>query len=322
MTILITGVGGFIGMHLAKALLANNHTVIGIDNLNSYYSVALKKERLQILEQQPNAANFQFHALDITNKAALNNLFDAFPFDLVIHFAAQAGVRHSKKAPADFIASNTIGFLNILEACRLHGITRLLYASSSSVYGNSATPFSASQPLSTPTSIYAATKQGNEYWATIYQQQFNLKTIGLRFFSVYGEWGRPDMAYFSFTQAILNQQPITVFNHGQLQRDFTYIGDVITHLLVIISQFDTAQFPIYNIGSGRPVALMDFIQQLEGILEQKAMIQFLPKQPEEMLITYADRSRFKAEFGALPITDLKVGLERFVNWYKDLKFEI
>jgi UDP-glucuronate 4-epimerase len=322
MQVLITGVAGFIGMHVAQALLARGDQVLGIDNLNDYYDPALKHARLAQLTGQ---ANFTFRRIDITDAAALLSLFTEFGFERVVHLAAQAGVRHSITHPHDYVQANLVGFLNILEACRHHQIKHLVYASSSSVYGgNRKMPFSEEDRVDHPVSLYAATKKANELIAHSYSHLYCLPCTGLRFFTVYGPWGRPDMACFSFTRAILAGESIAVFNYGKMSRDFTYIDDIV---LGVTGALDHPPSPgtdgsaanrILNIGSHAPVPLLAFINALERALGHKAKLNLQPMQPGDVPDTYADVSSLAELTGmAGKATPIEQGVERFVAWYLD-----
>jgi UDP-glucuronate 4-epimerase len=321
--ILITGVAGFIGFHLAQRLLARGDTVIGVDNLNDYYDVTLKEARLQQLQTHAQSALFNFIKLDITDVDALNDVFQSFAPQRVVHLAAQAGVRYSLQNPLAYAQSNLLGFTNILEVCRHHAIEHLVYASSSSVYGgNTKTPFSETDMVDGPVSFYAATKKANELMAHTYSHLYDLPTTGLRFFTVYGPWGRPDMSPFLFAHAIYNNQPIKVFNHGDMMRDFTYIDDIIEGVVRVIDKIATPAFGntppyrIFNIGNHQPEQLLDFIQYLEQAIGKKAIKEFLPMQNGDVKVTYADTSALNAWVGFEPSTDLKTGLDRFVDWYE------
>jgi UDP-glucuronate 4-epimerase len=321
--ILITGVAGFIGFHLAQRLLARGDTVIGVDNLNDYYDVTLKEARLQQLQTHAQSALFNFIKLDITDADALNDVFQSFAPQRVVHLAAQAGVRYSLQNPLAYAQSNLLGFTNILEVCRHHAIEHLVYASSSSVYGgNTKTPFSETDMVDGPVSFYAATKKANELMAHTYSHLYDLPTTGLRFFTVYGPWGRPDMSPFLFAHAIYNNQPIKVFNHGDMMRDFTYIDDIIEGVVRVIDKIATPAFGntppyrIFNIGNHQPEQLLDFIQYLEQAIGKKAIKEFLPMQNGDVKVTYADTSALNAWVGFEPSTDLKTGLDRFVDWYE------
>ncbi|MEH7179365.1 NAD-dependent epimerase [Neobacillus vireti] len=327
MNILVTGAAGFIGFHLTKRLLDLNYHVIGVDNLNEYYDVELKKSRLQLVEGNEK---FQFHKIDLADYDSLAKLFKNQSIPIVIHLAAQAGVRYSLTHPQSYVHSNLAGFVNILEACRHHQVKHLLYASSSSVYGaNTKTPFSTLDSVDHPVSIYAATKKSNELMAHTYSHLFNLPTTGLRFFTVYGPWGRPDMAYYSFTKDIIEGNTINVYNNGDLRRDFTYIDDIVEGIIKLLDHPpvpDTnripdpstshAPFKIYNIGNHNPVRLMDFINTLENLIGKKAKIDFLPMQPGDVKETYADITDLQKATGFSPATPLEKGLGQFVEWYK------
>ncbi|MEH7275010.1 NAD-dependent epimerase [Neobacillus vireti] len=327
MNILVTGAAGFIGFHLTKRLLDLNYHVIGVDNLNEYYDVELKKSRLQLVEGNEK---FQFHKIDLADYDSLAKLFKNQSIPIVIHLAAQAGVRYSLTHPQSYVHSNVAGFVNILEACRHHQVKHLLYASSSSVYGaNTKTPFSTLDSVDHPVSIYAATKKSNELMAHTYSHLFNLPTTGLRFFTVYGPWGRPDMAYYSFTKDIIEGNTINVYNNGDLRRDFTYIDDIVEGIIKLLDHPpvpDTnripdpstshAPFKIYNIGNHNPVRLMDFINTLENLIGKKAKIDFLPMQPGDVKETYADITDLQKATGFSPATPLEKGLGQFVEWYK------
>jgi UDP-glucuronate 4-epimerase len=326
--ILVTGAAGFIGFHLCRRLLADGWIVQGVDNLNDYYDPSLKRSRLAQLEGHPA---FQFQLLDMADREGVAALFAGPHFDAVIHLAAQAGVRHSLKAPHSYVDSNVVGFVNVLEGCRAQQTAHLLFASSSSVYGaNSALPYSVHDPVDHPVSLYAASKRAGELMAHSYAHLFSLPCTGLRFFTVYGPWGRPDMAYFSFTRKILAGEPIPVFNHGQMQRDFTYIDDIIEGVVRLIphapqpqtqwSEQDpassSAPFRLYNIGNHTPVPLIDFIHTLEDLLGHKAQIEWLPMQAGDVTATYADVSDLQRAVGFAPDTTLHDGLGRFLSWYR------
>jgi UDP-glucuronate 4-epimerase len=322
MKILVTGAAGFIGFHLTQCLLSQGHHVYGIDNLNSYYEVSLKQSRLfQLLPQ----ANFQFEYLDICDRLRLPQLFQEQQFDRVVHLAAQAGVRYSLDNPFAYIDSNLTGFANILECCRHHQIQHLVFASSSSVYGNSdKAPFSVEDNVDHPVSLYAATKKANELMAHSYSHLYGLPTTGLRFFTVYGPWGRPDMAYFKFVRAIATGQPIQVYNQGQMWRDFTYIDDVVEGIVRVLHKVPNpgasdqpAPYKIYNIGNHNPVKLSDFIEIIEQTLAQTAIKQQLPMQPGDVLSTHADVDALIRDTGFSPNTPLATGIAQFVAWYQD-----
>lgn len=329
--ILITGAAGFIGFHLSKRLLEEDHIVYGIDNMNDYYDVSLKEARLKKLE---DFRNFTFQKLDLIDKVALNNLFETQAFEVVIHLAAQAGVRYSMTNPHAYTESNLIGFMNILEALRNHPVKHFLYASSSSVYGgNKVAPFKTNHNVDHPVSLYAATKKSNELLSHAYAHLYKIPTTGLRFFTVYGPYGRPDMAYFSFSDAITKGKPIKVFNHGKLERDFTYIDDVIQgivnllpHIPLAVKGYHEAHhsigesfapYKIFNIGNNRPVALMTFIELLEKHLGQKAIKEFVNMQQGDVLTTWADVDDLEKAIQYKPSTTLEEGLKQFTDWYKE-----
>jgi len=331
MKILITGAAGFIGFHLSTLLLDKNYQVIGIDNLNDYYNPKLKEDRLAILGQNNN---FIFHKVDLKDKAEVDKIFEAYRPEYVINLAAQAGVRYSIKNPYAYVDSNLVGFMNILEACRNYPVKHLLYASSSSVYGgNKVAPFSTNHNVDHPVSLYAATKKSNELMAHTYSHLYGIPTTGLRFFTVYGPWGRPDMAYFSFTKDIIEGNPIKVFNYGKMERDFTYIDDIVEGIYKLLdvipkpnSDWDEtkddistsfAPYKIYNIGNNQPVQLMKFINILEEKIGKKANKIYMDMQPGDVLRTYADVSDLEKEIGFKPSTSIEEGLGKFVDWYKE-----
>jgi UDP-glucuronate 4-epimerase len=331
MKILLTGAAGFIGMHTALRLLARGDEVIGLDNLNNYYEVSLKEARLARL--MPHSG-FQFHKLSVEDREGMAVMFAATKPDRVIHLAAQAGVRYSLQNPHAYIDANLQGFVNILEGCRHHGVQHLAYASSSSVYGgNTALPFSEHHNIDHPVSLYAATKKANELMAHTYSHLYGLPTTGLRFFTVYGPWGRPDMALFLFTRAILEGRPIDVFNHGQMVRDFTYIDDIVEGVIRIIDKAATpnpsfesatpdpatshAPYRVFNIGNSQPTPLMDYIEALESALGRTAARNFLPLQPGDVPATNADTSELDSWVGFKPNTAVRDGVRRFVHWYRD-----
>jgi UDP-glucuronate 4-epimerase len=326
--VLVTGVAGFIAFHFAQALLAQGVPVVGLDNLNPYYAVQLKQDRLHQLK---NYNNFIFLPLDLADREGMAQLFQQYQPEIVVHLAAQAGVRYSLEHPHTYVESNVVGFLHVLEGCRHHGVKHLVFASSSSVYGlNTKMPFSVQDNVDHPISLYAATKKSNELMAHTYSYLFNLPVTGLRFFTVYGPWGRPDMALFKFTQAILEQRPIQVYNYGKMQRDFTYIDDIVAGMLGVLEQIPTpkidvdlhpgvsvAPYRLYNIGNHRPVALLDFIAVLEQALGRTAIKEFLPMQPGDVPATYADIADLTEAVGFMPQTPIEVGIPRFVAWYRD-----
>ena len=321
--ILITGAAGFIGFHLSQKLLANGEHIIGVDNLNNYYDVSLKQARL---EQLFNNSNFQFFELDIANRDKITELFASCQPSLVINLAAQAGVRHSLTHPHTYVDSNLVGFTNILEGCRHAEVEHLVYASSSSVYGaNTKIPFAVSDRVDCPVSLYAATKRANELMAYTYSHLYGIPTTGLRFFTVYGPWGRPDMAYFSFTRSILNRKPIKIFNYGNMRRDFTYIDDIIEGIILVINKKPqnisnennkSLPYKIYNIGNNQPVKLIDFIEVLEERIGITATKELLPIQAGEVEETYADIDDLIQDTGFRPNTSIDVGLKYFVDWYR------
>jgi len=330
MKILVTGSAGFIGFHLTQRLLERGDEVVGLDNLNDYYDVALKEARLRLLEAYPG---FRFVRASLADRPTIEKLFLVEQFDSVVNLAAQAGVRYSLQNPHAYIDSNIVGFMNVLEGCRHNGIKHLVFASSSSVYGaNSTVPFSVHHSVDHPVSLYAATKKSNELMAHTYAHLFGLPVTGLRFFTVYGPWGRPDMAYFSFTKAILEGRPIDIFNHGRMRRDFTYIDDIVegvVRTLEHIPQPDpawdagnpdpatsNAPYRTYNIGNSQPVELGHFIEILEECLGKKAQKVMLPMQAGEVLVTCADVSDLMRDVGFSPSTPIREGLRRFVEWYR------
>lgn len=332
MNILITGAAGFIGYHLSRRLLDLGHHVTGIDSLNDYYDVRLKEARLAQLGIDPVATRtygcpctsslypeFSFRRLRIEEREPMETLFaESGGFDAVVNLAAQAGVRYSLENPYSYVESNVMGFVTLLECCRHHPVRHLLYASSSSVYGgNTKGPFGETDPVENPVSLYAATKRSNELIAEVYARLYGLPLTGLRFFTVYGPWGRPDMAPMLFTEAILAGRPIRVFNHGAMQRDFTYIDDIIEGVVRLIDQRPQGTVPteIYNIGCGRPMQLMDFIRTLETALGREARLDLQPMQPGDVPMTYADTRKLEQRIGFRPQTTLAAGIERFAAWY-------
>ncbi|MDO5794731.1 MAG: NAD-dependent epimerase [Turicibacter sp.] len=329
--VLVTGAAGFIGFHLSQLLMKQGYQVIGIDNLNDYYDVNLKYGRLEILKKEED---FTFYKIDLKDKEEIDNLFEKYKFDYVINLAAQAGVRYSLINPYAYVDSNLIGFVNILEACRHYPVKHLLYASSSSVYGgNKVAPFSTEHQVDHPVSLYAATKKSNELMAHTYSHLYKIPTTGLRFFTVYGPWGRPDMAYFSFTQDILSGKPIKVFNYGKMERDFTYIDDIvegITRLLPLAPKANPewdetkdklsesfAPYKVYNIGNNQPVQLETFISVLEDKLGQKAEKNYMEMQPGDVVRTYADTTDLEQAINFKPKTSIEEGLGKYVEWYKE-----
>jgi len=331
MKFLVTGAAGFIGFHVCKTLIERGDEVIGIDNINDYYDTTLKDARLERLRIDPK---FHFHKIDLTEKERISSLFLEHAFDGVINLAAQAGVRYSITNPEVYIESNIVGFLNILEACRHNNIKHLVYASSSSVYGmNGSMPFSIHDNVDHPISLYAASKKSNELMAHTYSHLYDLPTTGLRFFTVYGPWGRPDMACFLFTKAITEGKPISVFNNGEMKRDFTYIDDIVNGIINVVDNpakpnhswdsadpdpgTSSAPYRIYNIGNNSPVSLKDFISTLEKEIGMKAIKEYLPLQPGDVVATYADIEDLKNDFGYKPTTNISSGLKKFVRWYKE-----
>ncbi len=316
MKLLVTGAAGFIGMHSCLRLLERGHEVLGIDNLNAYYDPALKNARLaRLLPLQ----KFRFEKMDVAEAAEMEKLFQKNSFDVVLHLAAQAGVRYSLENPMAYVTSNVAGFLNILEGCRAAKIAHLCYASSSSVYGaNTEMPFREEDRVDQPVSLYAATKRANELMAESYSRLYGLACTGLRFFTVYGPWGRPDMALFLFTRAILEGKSIRVFNGGDMLRDFTYIDDIIEAVIKLVEKpHPGGPARLFNIGHGSPVNLMDFVRAVERALGKKAQIELAPMQPGDVPATYASTEKLRAEIGYAPATPVEVGVERFVAWYRE-----
>lgn len=319
MKVLVTGAAGFIGMYTTQRLLARGDEVVGVDNLNDFYDPALKRDRLARLNSHPA---FRFVLLDIADAASISDLFARERFDRVVHLAAQAGVRYSLQNPQAYAHSNLNGFLNILEGCRLHRVEHLVYASSSSVYGgNTKIPFSEGDTVDHPVSLYAATKKANELMAHTYSHLYGLPTTGLRFFTVYGPWGRPDMAYFMFTKAILENKPIDVYNFGEMQRDFTYVDDIVEGIVRVLDRAATpatgshAPYRVFNIGNHHPVPLLDFIACIETCLGKTTQKRLLPMQAGDVAITYADTTALVEYVGFQPDTPLKLGMERFISWF-------
>ncbi|MBN2799782.1 MAG: NAD-dependent epimerase [Deltaproteobacteria bacterium] len=331
-TVLVTGTAGFIGYHLTKRLLAEGVRVVGVDNVNDYYDLALKEGRLADLADAPQ---LEFHRMDLVDRDGVAALFAGHRFDAVVHLAAQAGVRYSLTHPHAYVDNNVTAFLNVLEGCRHQEVPHLLYASSSSVYGaNTGMPFSEHKPVAHPVSLYAATKRANELMAHSYAHIFRTPVTGMRFFTVYGPWGRPDMAMFLFTKAILQGEPIPVFNYGEMVRDFTYVGDVVEGITRLLRagpsapnpEWDSdapdiasssAPFRIFNIGNNSPVRLMDMIRALEVALDRPAQVQMMPLQPGDVPATYADCSDLVGAVGYRPSTAIQAGVNAFVRWYRD-----
>lgn len=329
MTILVTGAAGFIGFHVAKKLLERGEQVVGVDNLNDYYDVNLKQDRLNELEHD----NFIFIKVDIADKDAIADIFNQYKFNKVINLAAQAGVRYSIKNPWAYINSNVTGFLSILEACRNHKIKHLVYASSSSVYGaNTNLPFRVEDNVDHPISLYAATKKSNELMAHSYSHLYQIPTTGLRFFTVYGPWGRPDMSPFLFVKNIINNKPIKVFNHGKHTRDFTYIDDIVEGVIRVLGKppaqntdynfsqanpaTSSAPYQLYNIGNNKPIKLLDYINAIENALGIKAQLEMLPMQKGDVHDTQADISKLMSDINFRPQTSLQEGINKFVKWYR------
>lgn len=346
MKILVTGTAGFIGYHLTNRLIADGFEVVGLDSLNDYYEVSLKYDRLKVagidpsqikyneLYQSQTVKGYRFLQLQLEDKANLEALFTSETFDLVVNLAAQAGVRYSITNPAAYIESNIVGYANLLECCRNFNIKHFVYASSSSVYGlNEAIPFESNHTVDHPISLYAATKKSNELMAHVYSHLYQLPTTGLRFFTVYGPWGRPDMAMFLFTKAIIDGTPLKVFNNGELERDFTYIDDIIDGVVRVINNppkgnpdwsglnpeasSSKAPYQLYNIGNSHPVKLTDFIDAIETKLNKKADRVMMPMQPGDVYKTYADVNDLKTNLGYQPITSIEEGVSKFIDWYKE-----
>jgi UDP-glucuronate 4-epimerase len=328
--VLVTGAAGFIGFHLCQKLLKGDVQITGIDNLNPYYDVGLKKDRLNNILSAPN---FEFVKMEMADRSGMQDFFNNNKFDVVVNLAAQAGVRYSIENPHAYVDSNLVGFVNILEGCRHSGVKHLVFASSSSVYGaNTTMPFSIHHNVDHPVSLYAATKKANELMAHTYGHLYGLCCTGLRFFTVYGPWGRPDMALFLFTKAILENKPIKVFNHGKMQRDFTYIDDIIEGVIRVMGRLPepnpawrgdqpdpgTSYVPykIYNIGNNNPVELIEFIEVIEKALKREARKEFLDLQPGDVPATYADVDDLIADVGFKPQTPITTGIQQFIEWYK------
>lgn len=332
MKVLVTGAAGFIGFHVIQVLLSRGDTVVGIDNINDYYDTKLKDARLSELAKHPMSENFTFIKMDIADREKMENLFSTENFERVVHLAAQAGVRYSIENPHAYIDSNIVGYTNILEGCRHNQVKHLVYASSSSVYGsNESTPFSVTDNVDHPVSLYAASKKANELMAHTYSHLYQLPTTGLRFFTVYGPWGRPDMALFKFTKAIIEGDPIQVYNYGNHHRDFTYIDDIVDGVIRSLDRISKgnenwdgkkpdpstskAPYQIYNIGAQNPVNLLKFIESLEDALGQKAIKEMLPMQAGDVPDTYADVSVLAKDTGYAPKTKIEQGVQHFVDWY-------
>jgi UDP-glucuronate 4-epimerase len=330
MKILVTGSAGFIGFHTAKKFVDLGHDVIGIDNINDYYAVSLKYDRLKCagidqseihyntFTQSNISPSYRFMKMDLEDAAGIMLLFKEYNFDLVIHLAAQAGVRYSLENPKSYIQSNVVGFMNILEACRHYSVNKLVYASSSSVYGLSEkSMLSVTDRVDKPVSLYAASKKANELMAHVYSHLYGISTIGLRFFTVYGPWGRPDMAPFIFSKSIISGEPIKVFNHGNLKRDFTYIDDIIEGIAKVSTENHKSNYEIYNIGNSQPINVLNFIQILEKELGVNANKNFVAMQPGDVKETWADISELVNLFGYEPKVKIEEGVKRFIKWYKE-----
>ncbi len=315
MQILVTGSAGFIGYHLSTKLLENGHTIVGLDNMNDYYDVSLKENRLKELFQQDK---FTFYKNDLVEKDVIESLFEQNDFDLVIHLAAQAGVRYSIENPRTYVEGNVDGFFNVIDAARRNGVKRFFYASSSSVYGNQEkTPYSESDQVDLPISLYAATKKSNELFAHVYSHIYGMETVGLRFFTVYGPFGRPDMAYFKFANKILNGDTIDVYNNGDLYRDFTYVDDIVGGIVSLVDLELDNKYNVFNIGNNSPVKLLDFVNILQDKLEEEANIRYLGMQQGDVYQTFADIDKLSDITGYTPSTNIEEGLEKFVQWYMD-----
>lgn len=322
MKILVTGAAGFVGFHASMRLLNGGHEIVGIDNLNPYYDVRLKQARLAQLEQRPG---FNFKSVDLADRAHMASLFTREAFDLVLHLGAQAGVRYSLENPFAYLDSNLAGMLTVLEGCRHNGIKHLIYASSSSVYGsNTKLPFALEDRVDAPVSLYAATKKANELMAHTYAHLYGFPITGLRFFTVYGPWGRPDMAYFKFADAICAGKPIDVYNHGDMRRDFTYIDDIVDGIEAIVTRSpaaasDPVPHRVYNLGHNHPEQLLDMIRMLEGFLGIEAKKNFLPMQPGDVYSTFADITETTRDYDFSPKVSLEQGLQQFAEWYREYR---
>lgn len=329
--VLVTGAAGFIGFHFTKRLLAEGYKVTGLDNLNDYYDVRIKENRLKILkETTPGCERFHFVKMNLEDREGLPTLFSSAKFNRVVHLAAQAGVRYSLENPFAYLSANMDGTLNVLECCRHHPVEHLVYASTSSVYGaNTKTPFATHDKTDRPISLYAATKKANELMAYTYAHLFGVRSTGLRFFTVYGPWGRPDMALFKFTKGILSGKPIDVYNHGDMERDFTYVDDIVEGVFRVMNRAPEAQrnagnaasgdtlARIYNIGNGSPVRLMDFVHAIEEKLGRKAEIHYMPMQPGDVPSTCADVEDLYRDIDFRPHTHVREGISRFIDWYRE-----
>jgi UDP-glucuronate 4-epimerase len=327
MKVLVTGAAGFIGFHLTLALLERGDEVVGVDNLNDYYDPQLKQDRLDVIDSHARAGAFRFLKEDISDRDSMAALFAEHSFDVVVNLAAQAGVRYSLENPSAYVDSNLVGFVNILEGCRHSHVSHLVYASSSSVYGmNAKQPFSVDDRVDYPISLYAATKKSNELMAHTYSHLFSVPTTGLRFFTVYGPYGRPDMAYYKFTRAILSGVPIDVYNHGEMKRDFTYIDDIIAGVVRVMDRIpgseanskpgSEAPYKLYNIGNNKPITLGSFIEAIEENCDRKAVKNYLPMQPGDVPVTFADIDELIDEIDFQPSMSVEDGIKKFVAWFK------